>query len=377
MLSIGFTGDVSFSGFFEEKIRKEEHIFSENIVRWFAANNYNVLNIEGPITGEQFIGKNYGPSLANNPICLPIIRKLKGNIFALANNHMMDAGTGGLIETIRLANDNNIVWFGAGNDLDEASRPLIIEIDNIKVGLLGISQAVGQIAGDKSAGIFGDYLEELLQKTITELKKTCDWIVLVYHGGEEFTFIPMPNRRKRLLKYLDFGVDIIVAHHSHTVQAYESFDGKRIFYSLGNFVFDTQSQYMIDGTTDSVLLRLKFDKKKFFFEYIFTQIDREKKVVNQIYNNDNFFELNPNDYRDLWLKDATRRLFYKFIPNKADQPAGFTLTEYSLLAKLTKMFLNPLTYRNIIVFLREPNYRPILLAACEHLIRQRLSFLRG
>ena len=65
---------------------------------------------------------------------------------------------------------------------------------------------------------------------------------MVYHGGDEFFHVPMPYIRKQLKGYLDWGCDIVVAHHPHVVQGYEMLGKKAIFYSLGNFIFDTDYQ---------------------------------------------------------------------------------------------------------------------------------------
>lgn len=105
--------------------------------------------------------------------------------------------------------------------------------------------------------------------------------VIVSHGGEEFTSLPSPYTRDRYLKFLELGADVVVAHHPHVPENYELFDnGKAIFYSLGNFIFDTDYQRVHLYTDVGVLLKLIFTEEAIDFEAIGIRIIRGDERID-------------------------------------------------------------------------------------------------
>lgn len=130
-------------------------------------------------------------------------------------------------------------------------------------------------------GIFRWDDMDYIKRRIDEVKAKCRWCVIVSHGGEEFTSMPSPYTRDRYLRYLELGADVVVAHHPHVPENYELFpDGKAIFYSLGNFIFDTNYQRAHLYTDVGVLLKLIFTPEKLDFEAMGIQIVRgPEKIV--------------------------------------------------------------------------------------------------
>ncbi len=98
---------------------------------------------------------------------------------------------------------------------------------------------------------------------------------------EEFTSLPSPYTRDRYLKFLELGADVVVAHHPHVPENYELFDnGKAIFYSLGNFIFDTDYQRVHLYTDVGVLLKLIFTEEAIDFEAIGIRIIRGDERID-------------------------------------------------------------------------------------------------
>ena len=120
---------------------------------------------------------------------------------------------------------------------------------------------------------------EMIAEKIKEVKNKCRWCVMVVHGGEEFTSLPSPYTRERYLKYLEMGADIVVSHHPHVPMNYEKVGEKIIFYSLGNFIFDTDYQRAQFNTELGLLVKLNFTRDNYTWEAFGLRIDRETEHI--------------------------------------------------------------------------------------------------
>jgi len=163
-------------------------------------------------------------------------------------------------------------------------------------------------AGKSSPGVFGDSPESRVRQQIHDLRRHARWVVVVYHGGEEYTHIPQPARRNKLLRYLSYGADVVVAHHAHCVQRYERIGGKLVFYGLGNLVFDLDYHRNFTGTDESVLLSLTFSGNSINYTSLFTRQDRNRHLVLKAAANSNFSEITERSYTLEWGAEASRRL---------------------------------------------------------------------
>jgi len=109
--------------------------------------------------------------------------------------------------------------------------------------------------------------------------------------------MPNPYTRDRYKKYLELGADVVVAHHPHVPNQYEVFpDGKMIFYSLGNFIFDTDYQRSHAYTDRAVLLKLLFTPEKLDFEAVGIRIVRGEERVVKAELPDIFTDVREADY---------------------------------------------------------------------------------
>lgn len=340
-IKINFSGDVCFSGFFS----KQENIdfFDDKIINFLKDSDYNILNIEGAMSSSSFRAK-AGISLASPPHTIEILKQIQCNIFNLANNHIMDSGVDGLQDTLSLAHSEGIRTFGAGLNLSDASSPLFIKVENVTVALIALCHPEGLIASSTTSGIFSDDQTDAMIETIKFCKQKADWVILNYHGGEEFTFVPMPKRRQQFHKYIDYGVDAIVAHHPHVVQGYEIYNDKFIFYSLGNFIFDIPSHKNFQGTNESLILKLAITKGNICFETLFTQINRSTMTVTTKKKNEKFI-LYKNEFHSLWENACMIFMKHKY---KIHMNGELISSEKSFLKKLNKLpFSLQLLLKNI------------------------------
>lgn len=109
--------------------------------------------------------------------------------------------------------------------------------------------------------------------------------------------MPNPYTRDRYMKYLEMGADVVVAHHPHVTENYETFDnGKMIFYSLGNFIFDTDYQRAHQYTDEGVILKLIFTESEMTFEAVGTKIIRGPEIIAEAKLPDIFTDIRAEEY---------------------------------------------------------------------------------
>ena len=293
---VGFTGDVTFTKYFGNGTEPAFYL-SPKIQSFLAETDHCVCNVEGPITGREKSRKsNFLHSSA--PEMGKYLPRLGMDIWNLANNHMLDFGAEGLQDTLKTAAALGCTTIGAGETAEQAAAPCVIEAGG-GIGILGISYAPNKPAPGTEACCFHWDDEARIAGAIRGIKERCRWCVLVIHGGNEFAGMPMNYTRSRYLKYLQLGADIIVGHHPHVVQNYERLGQKMIFYSLGNFIFDTDYQRSQKHTELGILLKLRLDPEHMDWEYLPVRIDRNTGRIEACEKPAIFTELSEQDYNEL------------------------------------------------------------------------------
>lgn len=168
---------------------------------------------------------------------------LKGlgfNVFSMGNNHTFDWGDEGFRKTKAALGDAS---FGAGS-YDEAYKVKVCEVNGVKIGFLAVVYAA-------HFGVFNDvlhhdglgcaYINDLrVNHDIIEAKKQVDYLFILPHDGIEYIDVPLPEVIARYRDFIDYGADAVIGGHSHCPQGWEEYKGKPIFYSLGNFFFNSK-----------------------------------------------------------------------------------------------------------------------------------------
>ena len=279
--SIVFTGDIGFDRYMDKKWEDEDLIAGE-VLSFLHSGDHVAANVEGPILDVPANTTTEGAAQlmhTMNPGAVNVLKKMHADIWNICNNHIMDAGEDGMKATLTEAAHAGVKTLGAGMNIEEASKPLILD-EAGGIGLIGVGYQRGcKPAGPDKAGClnWSDY--DLIEARIRKIKKTCRWCVIVSHGGEEFTSLATPYTRDRYLKYLEMGADVIIGHHPHVPMNYETVGDKLIFYSLGNFIFDTPYQRAQFNTQYGLLVKLNFTKEAVSFDALGIEIDREKEHV--------------------------------------------------------------------------------------------------
>ena len=218
-------------------------LVDEEVLRHLRSADYRIFNLEVPLTDTVSPITKCGPALIAGTDTIAGYTALGVDLLTLANNHIMDQGTQGLASTIQTLKDSKIAYVGAGNDLKEALKPLIIQHNGQKIGVYACAEHEFSIAqeGVPGANPF-DPLESL--DHVAALKESCDYVIVLYHGGKEHYRYPSPNLQKACRKLVEKGADLVVCQHSHCIGCEEKHLGGTIVYGQGNFLFDrSDSEY--------------------------------------------------------------------------------------------------------------------------------------
>lgn len=311
MTTVSFTGDIAFSKYFKNAWEDLTFVDTE-IVDFLQKSDYVAANVESPMTGGD-VSVDSSLTHASDPKAVNFLKLINANLWSIANNHIMDCGAKGLADTVRLAKENGCRTFGAGMNKEEAAKPMLLE-EAGGIGIFGVTYKVEDYieATADAPGCIMYTDTETIKRTIQKIKENNRWCIVIAHAGEEFSSIPLPSVRKRYHEFLEYGADIVVGHHPHVTQNYETVGDKIIFYSLGNFIFDTNYQRIQNHTEFGVLLKLHFDEDRFSWEHLPITIDRQTQSVKPHKGPDIFCDISPREYNR--LRPLAVKLF--FINNK-------------------------------------------------------------
>lgn len=212
----------------------------ERISDWIADNNFIVIvNLEGAIKlKDSQPVKKRGPNLANNPRVVDVLKKLHVAGVCLANNHIMDFGAESLEHTLRILDENKILHTGAGKNLAEAVKPMVIRQEDTEIAVLSFGWDVEETvyAGEVAAGC-APRMESVILSEVNKAKESGRQVIVCMHWGFEYHRLPMPYDIALGHKIIESGAQLVIGHHPHCVQPRECYKGNMIYYSLGNFYF--------------------------------------------------------------------------------------------------------------------------------------------
>ncbi len=159
----------------------------------------------------------------------------------MANNHVMDQGRKGMVDTWHNIRKAGMIPVGMGNNAEEACRPLLLTRNPRPVYILSSQYVASEnwsyLPDEPSVC---ECRNDALVKKVQKIRKLSPhaYIIVMLHWGAEHRKRPEVIQRFQARKLIDGGADCIVGHHSHTAQSIEHYRGKPIYYSLGNFIFD-------------------------------------------------------------------------------------------------------------------------------------------
>ena len=207
-----------------------------------------LVNLECPFTrrGEK-LPKNF--NCRARPELVEALARGGVDVVSLANNHLMDWGEDGLVDTLATLDAARIRHFGAGRRLAEARKPVVLESKGVKVAFLGYfflgerniepREVIATEAQPGVAGHFSDVgaMKTMLEADIRAAKALAQHVVPFFHWGREGQGQVEPYQIELAHAAIDAGASAVVGSHPHVLQGVELYRGAPIAYSLGNFVF--------------------------------------------------------------------------------------------------------------------------------------------
>lgn len=245
-IKLTFVGDIINAGKVAAVVEKYGYDYPYTYVKdLFTQDDLTIANLETPITSrgvpapdKQFVYKS-SPKMAD-------AMKTAGiDVVNLANNHILDQGEQGLLDTFSLLTKSQINYVGAGKDMEEAYRPAVIEKKGISIAVFGFSRVIPEVswyAGKNKPGVAATYDPIKAVEAIKKVRDQVDLVIVIPHWGKEKEDQPVDYQRSLAKAYIDAGADLIVGGHPHVLQGFESYKGKWIAYSMGNFIFTRAEQ---------------------------------------------------------------------------------------------------------------------------------------
>lgn len=224
-----------------------------------AGADYSLVNFESAVTtGTERAIKKAGPALSCPGASVNLLKDAGFDSVTLANNHIRDFGDAGVINTISALREAGMEYVGGGATIDEAERTLFKTIGGKTIAIINVCEHEFSLASENRCGAAPlDAVKE--SRKIISSKSAADFVIVIIHGGNEYYQLPSPRMKSLYRFFVEMGADAVINHHQHCISGYEVYNGRPIFYGLGNFCFDWKAKrdstwnvgYMVSLTLDT------------------------------------------------------------------------------------------------------------------------------
>ena len=272
--TIIFVGDLLLDRGVRERIEHFgiDHLFRPELDSLFKSADVVIANLECPATlieapiNKQFIFR-------AEPKWLKSLKNHGLTHLNLANNHAMDQGRGGLVDTEGNVVNSGLKPLGFGHTLKEACEPNLIMNSPQKVYVLSSLHVPSEnwtylenqpCVCEQSFDNLADQIKSLKSIDSKSL------VIIQLHWGMEHVTKPLAYQKQQAHLLINAGADCIVGHHPHTLQTIEYYKGKPIYFSIGNFIFDQSKSINSKG----VMVKISVLQDSLIFDTIPYTIDK-------------------------------------------------------------------------------------------------------
>lgn len=298
------------------QIEKGDYSCLDDVKPIIKAVDYAIVNFESPVVMReaQPIDKT-GPNLRCTEQAMECVAHAGFNCVTLANNHFRDFGQIGVEDTIDACGKYHLDYVGGGRTLANASRVLYKEINGRILAIVNCCEHEWSIS---TSGYGGSNPLDIvaISQSIKEARRQANYVLVIVHGGTERYNLPTPRMKSTYRFFVEQGADAVVNHHQHCYSGYEVYQGKPIFYGLGNFCFDKPVARNDKLWEEGFLVEIRFGEEIGFELYPYIQCDEKESVVRIISNKVAFKEALSHLSAIIMDEDQLKEHYQKMVSKK-------------------------------------------------------------
>ncbi len=244
-ITVSAVGDISLARQVVDRMEANGAGYPFALIAPLVRGDIGLANLEGALTerGEPW-PKGY--NFRTPPRFASGLSAARFRVVTLANNHTLDYGQIGLLDTLAALDAAHVRHVGAGVDAASAHAPVIVEVNGLRVAFLGYvatpDEGGGFSIGAWAAGPATPGLAlgtpDAIATDVAAARQLADFVIVAVHAGDEYRTAPNATQRALAQAALDAGADAYIGAHAHVVQPIELRGGKLIAWGLGNFIFD-------------------------------------------------------------------------------------------------------------------------------------------
>ena len=235
-MNFALAGDIALSG-----LISTDHENSSRRFSWLASllekTDGLIANLETPVVSEERNVDKKAHLFSDASVTRDILKMLNVVCVSLANNHILDCGRDGLQKTVSLLDEAGIYHAGAGLTAEQAG-PVIFQLAGVRVAFAAYVHRSTNPKAETFADIFLNIFDPAAAtREVSALRPQADIVIVSIHWGNDYSFYHDEWQSDAARVLADAGADLIMGHHSHTLQAYEPYRSSHIFYGLGGLTF--------------------------------------------------------------------------------------------------------------------------------------------
>lgn len=257
-----FVGDIMLGRYVETLMDANGSQYPfEHIEPLLASRDFVFGNLEGPIVYDHAQTPNFSTSFSFSEDKADVLADNHFDAVSLANNHTLDQGALGYENTHEILDANGIQYSGHATKMGQ-EFVLSTDVGNENVNFISFNTT------------FPTNDEDEAVKTVKSIAQSSqDLIIVNVHWGTEYELTSNASQQEFAHRLIDAGADLIVGHHPHVVEEVERYEGKLIFYSLGNFIFD---QYFSGDVQEGLAVSIALEPDRMLFRLYPLQSSRSQ-----------------------------------------------------------------------------------------------------
>ncbi len=261
-VSIIAVGDINLGGRVNSIIKQNGHFYPVSKLKPIL-NQADITfgNLECALSSRGLPVANKEFTFCGSPQNVRTLQAGGFDLVSVANNHSKDFGVDAFLDTLKILTENKVKPVGGGKNLDESFKPILIKKSGLKIAFLAFSGILppNWPATKTNPGVASLKNMAEIKKAMARAKKQADLVFVSLHWGIELSTQPLKQQEQIARQLIDSGANLIIGHHSHTIQKIEIYKAGLIAFSLGNFIFTPGSP----KGSKSVLLKVTLDNYGF------------------------------------------------------------------------------------------------------------------